>query len=403
MFIKNPMDQDKNKLATQQSGVIGADGATQNPGGAAPVSNWTNLNAYIEGNQGAGSQLADKMLEQGSQDVSAASKAGSDFAKSAKEAADAATKKDVWSDVFAKGDISKSTPAQQQAYAAWKADTYDGANDAAHSSGYEGFQGAQGKARDSVAATATDQGQINQLRASMGKGNQSYSGGMSMLDQVLTRQAGGGEKIDSFQNAHGVKDGVSQIGLRASATVGDVNKHINNQKALHSSLNDKAQKALNSRFNGLAADLQNRVENGDFAHTLNRRDIASEAEARALDNLAGFGAHMNDNMRGNISKGTGNSHETNAEVRAAAAAAEERARIEEEARLKQEAEVSAPDLSGLRAGDEVRELVNKNPDPFGGNILSGTVYDDPYLKTKKAIGKLVGGGKFTRPNVKKIF
>jgi hypothetical protein len=294
-FIRDPM---KNKDdGDQSSGVIGTDGQqiTGDQAGAKPVSNWTNLNAYIDGNQGAGSQIADKMLEQGNQDVSAAEVAGTDFARNATKQVDDSTKQDKgFANYFTNGDLSSASPEQKAAYSAWKNQaSYGGPADASSANGYNDAFSATQKAKDSAARSYTQDSQFGLTKDSVGKGNQNYNGGMSMLDTILARQAGGGQKIDDFN----AKNSADNIQSKLKSATESVNTHIGGAAGRGQVYQDAANTALQSRLSSIDQTLSSReaANKADSAKVYHkdhsRADYASNEELSALDNLInGFGA-----------------------------------------------------------------------------------------------------------------
>jgi hypothetical protein len=335
-FVRNPLKDD----GDQSSGVIGTDGQpiTDAPGAspARPVSNWTNLENYVQGNQGAGSQIADKMLEQGNADVSAANNAGASFAEKAKKQVDDSTKKDAgWSDFFNKGEertnqytgqkymaegLSDASPEKIAAYNSWKdAPNYGGPQDAASADGYGDLQSATGKARDSAARSYTQDSQFALAKDSLGKGNQNYNGGMGMLDTILARQAGGGQKIDDFNT----NNSAEKINERTKGVTDAIGGQIAAAKLAGDKADSDVKTALQGKLDKYAGQL-NTYENsnknsGDNAYLedQNAADYANEQELAALNNIInGFGAEVDPNLRNDLLNKSGKSKKTVGEASA---------------------------------------------------------------------------------------
>lgn len=294
-YIRDPLKQDEGQ---QGGGVIGTDGsaiAGDQASPARPVSNWTNLENYVKGNQGAGSQIADKMLEQGNADVNAAEVAGSDFAKNATKQVDDNTKQDKgYANLFQNGDLSNVSDQQKSDYSAWKSQAnYGGPTDAVGANGYNDALSATQKAKDSAARSYTQDSQFGLAKDSLGKGNQNYNSGMSMLDTVLARQAGGGQKLDDFNS----KNSADNIQGKLKTATDSVNTHIGGAAGRGQVYQDAANTALQSRLSGLDQTLSGREAANkadprkEYQQDHSRADYATNEELSALNNIInGFGA-----------------------------------------------------------------------------------------------------------------
>lgn len=299
-YVRNPLSQDDTE---QSSGVIGTDQqpiTSDAPGAARPVSNWTNLSAYIEGNQGSGAQIADKMLEQGNADVTAANNAGADFAKNATKQVDDNTKQDKgFTSLFSNtNSLANATDQQKNDYSAWKntAD-YGGPADASQAQGYGDVVNAVGKAKDSAARSYTQDSQYGLAKDSLGKGNQNYNGGMSMLDTVLARQAGGGQKLDDFN----AKNTAGNIQTVQDTAASNINSYINAAKGKGQAVSTAATNALQGTLGKIHGNISQRETDnnasGDnrYATDHNLADYAAPEEIAALNNIInGFGANIDE-------------------------------------------------------------------------------------------------------------
>ena len=90
-FIKDPFEEQKlnqpGQSTSQQSGIAGGEQVGAQAPGASP-SNWTNLNAYIDGNQGAGKGIADTMTDGGDKKIGDAVGAVGNFTDNTKAMVD---------------------------------------------------------------------------------------------------------------------------------------------------------------------------------------------------------------------------------------------------------------------------------------------------------------------------
>ena len=299
-YVRDPFKDD----SKQSSGVVGGESVIGTDGqqitgdqSAKPVSNWTNLNAYIEGNQGSGANIADKMLEQGNADVAAADSSSNSFVEKAGKQVGDNTKvdtNDTWKNFFTTGDLSKATPDQTAAYKAWKEKPdYGGPADAASADGYNDAFSSVGKAKDSAARSYTQDSQYGLAKDSLGKGNQNYTGGMSMLDTVLARQAGGGQKLDDFNS----KNSAENIQGKLTGAVGTVNGKIGEAKTAGAKAQTDVTSAINTKLGKTVGFISDREKDnqgsGDNAYATDHSlaDYSSDAELAALNNLInGFGA-----------------------------------------------------------------------------------------------------------------
>jgi hypothetical protein len=313
-YIRNPL---KEEAPGQQSGgVVGTDGQsiTGDQGGK-PVSNWTNLNEYVQGNQGTGGQIADKMLEQGNKDVNAAGVANSEFEINANKQVDEGTKRDTggYADLFSSGNVAGATDEQKNAYGAWKnTANYAGPNNASETNAYGNASQATNQAKNQAAKSATQEGQYGLAKESLGKGNQNYNGGMSMLDTVLARQAGGGQKLDDFNT----KNTSANIQKGLDTASQNVNSYIGGAAARGQTAQDKATSALQNRLGSMQSELSAREaankNSGDDMYEMDQSlaDYANDSELQALNNLSGFGATMDQGQRNELLARSGRSKKT---------------------------------------------------------------------------------------------
>lgn len=311
-YIRDPLKQDEGQ---QGGGVIGTDGQqiAGDSAGAKPVSNWTNLNKYVEGNQGSGANIADKMLEQGNQDVNAAGVANKSFEEGANKQVTSGIKQDDYSNFFSSGDLSNVSDQQKNDYSAWKQKpNYSGPNDASEAQGYGDASQATNKAKTQAAKSANQESQYGLAQESLGKGNQNYNGGMSMLDTVLARQAGGGQKIDEFNTkntAENIQSGLDMASKNVNANIGVANTQAQANV-------DKVNKSIQDRLGGIQGQLSAREAankaSGDnmYEQDQNLADYASDSELQALNNLSGFGANMDQNQRNELLNRSGKSKNT---------------------------------------------------------------------------------------------
>jgi hypothetical protein len=295
-YIRNPLGNEQD-TQQQSGGVVGTDGQSITGNSNKPVSNWTNLNAYVQGNQGAGGQIADKMLEQGNKDVNAAEVAGNDFAKNTTEQVNKGIKQDTagYGDMFKSGDVSNLSNEQKQAYTEWsKAPAYSGPKDASQTQDYSNLQGATETATKQAAKSYTQQGQYGLAGESLGKGNQNYTGGMGMLDTVLARQTGGGQKLDEF-NTKNTKEAIEG---KSKAKVDQVNQAITSAQSQGEANQNRVKGNLQGRLTDYEKILADREaankQMGDnmFEQDQFLADYASDPEFQAIRNLSELGGTL---------------------------------------------------------------------------------------------------------------
>jgi hypothetical protein len=363
-FIRDPLKQDEGQ---QSGGVIGTDGQqiAGDQAGAKPVSNWTNLNKYIEGNQGSGEKIADKMLEQGNKDINAAGEANKAFGTQATSQVNSGIKQDNgYSDLFSSGDLSNVSDQQKNDYSAWKQKpNYSGPNNAAEAQGYGEASQATNTAKNQAAKSATQESQYGLAKESLGKGNQNYNGGMGILDTVLARQTGGGQKIDDFNT----KNTAANIQSGLDNTSKQINDSISAAGSQGQANVDKVNKAMQDRLGSYQSQLaareaanKNSGENM-YEQDQNLADYASDAELQALNNLSGFGANMDQNQRNELLNRSGRSKQTVAQGNA----------------------ITAPDRNAVTAleNNSILDQILKAPETKNGatvidpNAQFGTQYD----------------------------
>ena len=283
-YIRSPL-QNKQNLGTQESGVIGTGSGGTTQDGAAK-SDWTNLNAYIDQNQGAGAGMADEMLKPGQEAVTGLSTAGGNFAKSSENEIGTGTKTDSggYGNLFKSGDLSKPTPQQTGAYKNWAAaPAYTGPNQASEIGGYGELKTAEGTAKDASGRSQTTGGQYTLAKDTLGKGYGPYSGGMSMLDTVLTRQAGGGQKLDQFNTANtdeNISKGVSDI-------TGGIAGKVDAARLAGEKITGDTKSGLQTRLDTTIGNIGKRATG---LGGLSTGDMASDAELAALTNMVNMGA-----------------------------------------------------------------------------------------------------------------
>lgn len=290
-YIRNPADMQR-KQTSAQSGVIGQGGATGEAQVQGQVSNWTNLNAYVDQNAGSGEQIAGEITKGADQAVAKFGDQGKAFAGEAQKSAQAGVKNDTgYGDLFAKGDLSNISDKQKQGYAAWKnAPNYVGPNSMTNVKGYGDVTNARDKAVNEVARRGTFEGQNVVARETFGKQAPAYSSGMSMLDTVLARQAGGADKLDALQKNNSAAVLNERLGgfkgQAAGAIAAAKTRGAENQAAV--------QNALQDRYKQSIVDIGGR--GGIGGQSIG--DLATDAELAALNNMIGMGANsMGENLR----------------------------------------------------------------------------------------------------------
>ncbi len=281
-YIRNPADMQR-KQTSAQSGVIGQGGAAGEAQSQGQVSNWTNLNAYVDQNAGAGEQIAGEITKGADQAVAKFGDQGKAFAGEAQKSAQAGVKNDTgYGDLFAKGDLSNISDKQKQGYAAWKnAPSYVGPNSMTNVKGYGDVTNAREQAGNEVARRGTFEGQNVVARETFGKQAPAYSSGMSMLDTVLARQAGGASKLDALQK----NNSAAVLNERLGGFKGQAAGAIDAAKVRGAENQSAVQNALQDRYKQSIDVLDKRLGRRRIA------DKASDAELAALNNMIGMGAN----------------------------------------------------------------------------------------------------------------
>jgi hypothetical protein len=287
-YIKQPFEVNKN-ISTNQSGIISPNGESSNAGNAGNISplsqNWVNLNNYIDQNQGAGAGMADKILQPGQDAINNLSTAGSDFAKNANDQSSAGTKKDTagYGDAFKSGNVSG---VDTNAYKSWtEAPAYKGPADAQSATGYGDFTKQSGNAKELAGRSANQGMQYGLAKDTLGKDYQPYNAGMSMLDTILTRQAGGGEKLDKFNTDNSGEN----IDKRTNDITSGVNANIAANRDSGNAVTGNIRNNLQDRY---TQDLYN-VNKRAGINEQSTGDLGSSAEIAALQKMIELGANGN--------------------------------------------------------------------------------------------------------------
>lgn len=284
-YIRNPADLQRQN-SNVQSGVLGSGPQAQgNAQGQAPTSNWTNLNDYINQNDGTGAQIADALNQGADQQINTASTAGKTLADNAQKETAAGIKNDQgYGNLFSTGStqyLSNMGGEDKAKLNAWKAaPAYIGPNSVDKVSGYGDALSATDKAKAEVGRRNTFEGQNIVAKEALGKGNFTYTGGMSMLDNILARQAGGAQKLDALQ-ARG-----NDLSLGFEKQQSAVNQSIAASQAQGQANQDSVNKAIQDRYNSLKGTITPRT----MINESSIGDAATPEELAALKNLAEFGA-----------------------------------------------------------------------------------------------------------------
>ena len=252
-YIKNPFD--KKEQQSSESGVINTSSGNTGTQSGAPVSNWVNLNQIINGNQGTGQQMADtatsdvKTEAQGVVDDS-----GAWQNKAVKQAASGV--KEDYSKKLEQTDFSRMSEADKNSYRNWQSRAaYSGPAAYDKAEGYDSLYEKKGKANERVAQAGdfTGGGQQGLAKETLGKGNANYGSGMSMLDTILMRQAGGGQSLDEVQNKYGkVGDDKTVLDQKLGTAQTEVAKAIKMNQIIAGRRDGAAQNVLNSKLAGLS-------------------------------------------------------------------------------------------------------------------------------------------------------
>ena len=294
-FFKDPKEdltQNTNQPGYLTDTTSGAASETPSaPGnGQAPVSGWTNLNNYVDQNKGSGGAMAQGILTPGQKSMADLGKAGETYTADTSTESAAGTKKDTagYEKKFKSGDLS-STQFDTDAYKELSAQPdYTGPTSAATSKAAGAYNGQAGKTENEVDRARTMEGQYGLAKENLGKGNDNYNSGMSMLDTVLAHQAGGAGAINAFT------DSSSKLALKGKdegvKNIAQSNIDANKQAGMNATRGAAA--AAQKRYDAISRNATK--DNG--LGGISVADSANNADLQALKNLQSYGV----DTRGNV-------------------------------------------------------------------------------------------------------
>lgn len=294
-FIKKPFQPSTTQ--SNQSGMTGAGAGDTAKPGQEQVSDWVNLNSIIEGNQGSGADMAAVTLAGGNKAADTAETSASTFASDVAKESRSGVKKDLSQDI-AKWDWKNLTDGQVAAYGDWKkAPSYSGPVDPTKAKGYESLESNTNKAVDEVkkSSSLTDMA-VSLNTTTLGKDNANYKGGMSMLDAILQRQAGGGAAIDALQAKGSTlvrkKDGAIKAADASIKSALDTAKgRDGSATAALNSLRDKAASDIESNRGQRAAGVVEREKakaEAELSKDLNWNNLSDAEKSDAIQSTVGI-------------------------------------------------------------------------------------------------------------------
>lgn len=307
----------EDKEADLESGIVGGGAAPTSQGTGGNTSAWTNLQTYLEANEGQGAGIANAITQKTQANIDAVGKNVQDWEGEAKKRVDEKTRNDDYSSQIKKD----PTEVNQSAFSAWKnLGNYWGAQDATGDSGYAEVYGKAKNAADDIKGANDYYGQ-NVLAKKSFTGDQAgqsrnYTDGMGYLDTFIARADQSGK--DAFSNFKDKNTGFDQ---KIDSAKNNLNSYIQGagsrgQAAYDSAMNAISGKqkeihgAADQRFRG-ASDLnvgkqmnfdlydqvypdvgiQQRAEAGnhvDLNKNFDVSDVYSQADVDALNSLAGL-------------------------------------------------------------------------------------------------------------------
>lgn len=246
-FIKDEEeDTPQSGNSTILAGNSGASSPPQTTG-----SGWTNLQTYLDANNGKGEGVANNITSKIQGRVDTANSAADQWGADASKRVASSARQDLWSDKIK----NNPTGIDQRAYGEWKASAnYNGPQSAANDRGYASAYGGIQKAQNDVELAGDLYGQQALARQAFDT-NGSYTTGQSLLDTFIARGDASGKKaFQDFQNKN------QDIGSRWDAKVGGLNKDIEGAKAAGQSAYDNVMSAIAQKYKSIQDAANPRVQ-----------------------------------------------------------------------------------------------------------------------------------------------
>ena len=250
-YQRNPLDEDQaNQGKTTGSGVIG--GGSNMSGGATAGSGWTNLNQYLETNQGAGEQIADAAVKDTGNQFAADKGAIDSWSKglqdniAGQKQADTAQAQQ-FSGQAANAGSNFGQAAQQQSFDNWRKATENKPKQFEEQEGYQDAYSAQSRIADNQKLIKDPTNQSKIVADTFKKDRPTYSSGMGKLDTFLATADGGnslnqklqglsgqysGDYLGDSKNAYGagVTDLTNTMGKNREDVMGAISNQYNTLK-----------------------------------------------------------------------------------------------------------------------------------------------------------------------------
>jgi hypothetical protein len=251
-FQRNPLDEEKQgQVTSTQSGVTG--GGANTSGGAAAGSGWTNLNQYLDANQGAGEQLANAAVQDTGNQFASDKSSITDWSKGLQSGLESQKQSDVakageYQNQAGSAGSNFGQAAQQQSFDAWKKASENKPGQFEDQGGYQGAYGAQSRINDNQKLIKDPMNQGKIVSDTFRKDRPTYSSGMGKLDTFLATADGGnalnsklqglagqyqGDYLGDSKNAYGagVQDLQKTMGKNREDVMGAISNQYKNLKS----------------------------------------------------------------------------------------------------------------------------------------------------------------------------
>jgi hypothetical protein len=310
-YQRNPLDEDQaNQGKTTGSGVIG--GGSNMSGGATAGSGWTNLNQYLETNQGAGEQIADAAVKDTGNQFAADKGAIDSWSKglqdniAGQKQADTAQAQQ-FSGQAANAGSNFGQAAQQQSFDNWRKATENKPKQFEEQQGYQDAYGAQSRIADNQKLIKDPTNQSKIVADTFKKDRPTYSSGMGKLDTFLATADGGnslnqklqglsgqysGDFLGDSKNAYGagVADLQSTMGKNREDVMGAISNQYNQLKSQADSGVNELNKNQLTRWTG---ETVGSAKNASYADVLDQNRLADLEALSALSGQSFDGGQKN--------------------------------------------------------------------------------------------------------------
>lgn len=308
---RNPLDEEqKNQVTSTQSGVVG--GGSNTAGGATAGSGWTNLNQYLDANQGAGEQIANAAVQDTGNQFASDKSSITDWSKGLQSGLESQKQADTakageYQNQASNAGANFGQAAQQQSFDAWKNATQNKPGQFEDQGGYQGAYGAQSRINDNMKLIKDPTNQSKIVSDTFRKDRPTYSSGMGKLDTFLATADGGnslntklqglagqysGDYLGDSKNSYnaGVGDLQSTMGKNREDVLGAISNQYKNLKSQADSEVANMNRGQNTNWAGktLAS-----AKDASYADVLDPQELANLQALTQLSGEAFDGGQLN--------------------------------------------------------------------------------------------------------------